>query len=206
MNNTEWASWVESDEFALRARQHYLLTGDVMFTRLYSDTPWALVKLMNREILGSPFPQYLLSQSDDLIGRELVRKLSVIESSSYCCHEVVLTEFLRRCEANQANENTLVNRLSRDGVSLATAEDLTRADGMTAQTLRDLTRRAWLVQKYVRNCHNSRQSHIVKTLSDERILDVVLWRILKASGEPEDSVENQLWSIVIPERLEFARA
>lgn len=201
MNNSEWASWVESDEFALRARQHYLFTGDVMFTRLYSDTPWALVKLMNREILGSPFPQYLLCQSDDLIGRELVRRLSFIESSSYCCHEVVLTEFLRRCEGNPVSNNTPVNRLSRDGVSVATAEDLTRGDGMTAQTLGDITRRAWLVQKYVRNCHNSRQPHIVKTLSDERLLDVVLWRVLKASEDLEDSVESQLWKIVEPEKI-----
>ena len=204
MHNQESVTWADSYEFASRARQSYLLRGDVMFTRLYSDTPWALVKLMNREILGPPFPQYLLDQSEDLIGRELVKQLSGITSGSYCCHDVIRHEFLRRCEANPPSSNTPGDRLSRDGLSVATVQDLARGDGMTEKTLLDVTRRAWLVKKYVRDCHNSQQPHIVRTLSDERLLDVMLWRMLIAAEDPEDSVESHLWAIVDPEKEEVS--
>ena len=202
MHNQVGVTWPDSDDFASRARQSYLLKGDVMFTRLYSDTPWALVRLMNREILGPPFPQYLLDQSEDLIGRELVKQLSVITSESYCCHEVIRQEFLRRCEANPPSSNTPGDRLSRDGLSVATVQDLDRGDGMTVKTLLDVSRRAWLVEKYVRDCHNSRQSHIVRILSDERLLDVMLWRMLLAAEDPEDSVESHLWAIVDSQKEE----
>lgn len=188
-------SWVEQ-----QVSDH--LTQDVMNTRLYSDTPWAVVKLMNREILGVPFPQYLLDQSEDLIGRELVRRLSVIASDSYCCHEVIRDEFLRRCQSQLPAANTPVDRLSRDGVSVATAQDLARRDGMTEKTLRDIAHRAWLVKKYVRDCHNSRQPRTVAELPDERLLDVMLWRMLIAHGDPEDSVESHLWAILDTEKEE----
>lgn len=202
MNNKDYSSWVGSDEFATRARQHYLLKGDVMFTRLYSDTPWALVKLINREILGNPFPQYLLDQSDDLVGRELVKQLSAVTSNSYCCHDVIRKEFLRRCEANPPTKNTPIDRLSRDGLSASSGDDLERMEGMTTNSIRDITRRVWLVERYVRDCHNSRQFSVVRTLSDERLLDVVLWRILQADQDPEDSVEHQLTQIIEPEEAE----
>jgi hypothetical protein len=158
------AEWIASEEYRSAADGTHLFAGDVMFTRLFRQTPWVIEKVLPHLTGSAQVARGQRLASDQRVARELGKRLAKVRSISYSSHWLVEEEFERRCKAAKSAPAGVENFLTRDAWS--------------ADSVIQIERRAFMVQRYVTQHPSTRKPYFVRRMSDERLLDVILWRLI----------------------------
>ena len=167
--DAQLATWLDSEEFHRKLQTTFILSGDVMYTRVYPGTP-GKIKLFAPYFSGEIEGRSVSSLGNqERMAFELGKALrEVAISSHWGSSSIIQTEFARRSKSSPDRAPAEGNYFAREDWG--------------AESAVEVERRMWWLEVYLGQCPWARQPHLVRRLSDERLLDVILWEKFRAPG------------------------